>query len=92
MPRFVDEPDPAAEQLERLLPRQTESVPFVQFMESLGLDDLDVTRERDLGRNTVLLHRWKGESGGLSHEEQLLRPCLLAHAGAVPAYDWPLRL
>jgi hypothetical protein len=37
------------------LPTTTsDTVPFVAFMESLSLDGLDLTRDRDLGRDLVL--------------------------------------
>jgi prevent-host-death family protein len=43
----------SAEEFERLAPR-TPRVPFVQFMESLKLDGLDVEREADRGRDVEL--------------------------------------
>ncbi len=44
----------AADELERLLPPTSDAVPFVAFMESLSVDGLDLTRERDLGREFSL--------------------------------------
>ena len=44
----------AADELERLLPPTSDAVPFVAFMESLSVDGLDLTRERDLGREIPL--------------------------------------
>jgi antitoxin Phd len=44
----------AAEGLDRLPPRSAEPLPFVEFMESLSVDGLDVTRELDLGRDLAL--------------------------------------
>ncbi len=44
----------AADALERLLPPTSDAVPFVAFMESLSVDGLDLTRERDLGREIPL--------------------------------------
>ena len=44
----------AADEFERLLPRSNEAVPFVSFMESLTVDGLDLTRDRDTGRNVEL--------------------------------------
>jgi len=44
----------AADELERLLPRTSDTVPFVAFMESLSVDGLDLTRDRDLGRDITL--------------------------------------
>jgi prevent-host-death family protein len=41
----------AADELERLQPPSSDSVPFVAFMESLNVDGLDLTRDRDLGRD-----------------------------------------
>lgn len=46
----------AVEEMERLLPRAAGAMPFVAFMESLGreeLEELDLTRERDLGRDVI---------------------------------------
>ena len=43
----------SATELERLLPRQN-SVPFVEFMESLYVEGLDLTREADYGRDVEL--------------------------------------
>ena len=43
----------AAEELERLLPPSSDTMPFVTFMEGLNVDGLDLTRERDLGRETT---------------------------------------
>jgi hypothetical protein len=40
--------------LERLLSPTSDAVPFVAFMESLSVDGLDLTRERDLGRELPL--------------------------------------
>lgn len=44
----------AADELERLLPPTSDAVPFVAFMESLNVDGLDLTRDRDLGRDIAL--------------------------------------
>ncbi len=44
----------AADGLERLLPPSGDAVPFVTFMESLSVDGLDLTRDRDLGRDIAL--------------------------------------
>jgi hypothetical protein len=44
----------AVEELERLMPATSDALPFVTFMESLSVDDLDLTRDRDLGRDTAL--------------------------------------
>lgn len=44
----------AADELERLLPQTSDALPFVAFMESLSVDGLDLTRERDLGRDVAL--------------------------------------
>jgi prevent-host-death family protein len=44
----------AADELERLLPPTSDLAPFVAFMESLNVDGLDLTRDRDLGRDTAL--------------------------------------
>jgi antitoxin Phd len=38
-----------ADEFDRIATSKPE-LPFVQFMQSLGLGDLDLTRERDLGR------------------------------------------
>jgi antitoxin Phd len=43
-----------AAELERLLPASPEVVPLVQFLEGLHIEGLDLTRERDLGREPVL--------------------------------------
>jgi|SRR6516165_12189730 antitoxin Phd len=43
----------SAEELERLLPR-TRSLPFVQFMESLYVEGLELDREPDHGRDAEL--------------------------------------
>jgi prevent-host-death family protein len=44
----------AADELARLMPPTSDTVPFVTFMESLSVDGLDLTRERDLGRDVTL--------------------------------------
>lgn len=44
----------AADELKRLLPPVGDVVPFVTFMESLSVDGLDLTRDRDLGRDLAL--------------------------------------
>ncbi len=44
----------AADELDRLLPQTSDALPFVAFMESLAVDGLDLTRERDLGRDVAL--------------------------------------
>ena len=43
-----------AAELERLLPPSPEALPLVQFLESLHIEDLDLTRDRDLGREPSL--------------------------------------
>ena len=43
----------STEELERLLPRE-QHLPFVEFMESLYVDGLDLTREPDRGRDVEL--------------------------------------
>jgi len=43
----------SAEELERLLPRE-KRLPFVEFMESLYVESLDLTREPDRGRDVEL--------------------------------------
>jgi antitoxin Phd len=43
-----------AAELERLLPPGPEALPLVQFLESLHIEGLDLTRERDLGRESSL--------------------------------------
>jgi prevent-host-death family protein len=44
----------AADEFERLRPPPSDALPFVAFMESLSLDGLDLTRDRDLGRDVIL--------------------------------------
>jgi len=44
----------AADEFERLQPRSAEPLPFVAFMESLAVDGLDLTRDRDVGRDVEL--------------------------------------
>lgn len=44
----------SVEELEQLLPRDAEKPAFVPFLESLGLDGLDLAREIDRGRDVVL--------------------------------------
>src|SRR6266481_1661204 len=43
----------SAEELERLLPKERR-VPFVEFMESLHVEGLDLSREPDFGRDVEL--------------------------------------
>ena len=43
----------SAEELERLLPKE-QHLPFVEFMESLHVDGLDLSREPDYGRDVEL--------------------------------------
>jgi prevent-host-death family protein len=43
-----------AAELERLLPPNPAVVPLVQFLESLYVEGLDLTRDRDLGREAAL--------------------------------------
>jgi antitoxin Phd len=43
-----------AAELDRLLPASPEVVPLVQFLEGLHIEGLDLTRERDLGREPAL--------------------------------------
>lgn len=44
----------SAEELDRLLPPKSGTLPFVAFLESLSVDGLDLTRDRDTGRDTAL--------------------------------------
>ena len=44
----------AADELDRLMPHTSDALPFVAFMEGLAVDGLDLTRERDLGRDVAL--------------------------------------
>jgi len=44
----------AAEEFERMLPRDTAALPFVAFMESLSVEGLDLSREPDPGRDVDL--------------------------------------
>lgn len=44
----------SVEELERLLPPDTGRPPLVSFLEGLHLDGLDLTRERDQGRDVDL--------------------------------------
>ncbi len=44
----------AADELARLLPPASDTVPFVAFMESLSVHGLELTRDRDLGRDVPL--------------------------------------
>lgn len=44
----------AAEEFDRLRSRTRPRQPLVEFLQSLGLDDLDLTRERDPGRDVEL--------------------------------------
>ena len=44
----------AADALDRLMPQTSDALPFVAFMESLAADELDLTRERDFGRDAAL--------------------------------------
>ena len=44
----------AVEELARLLPPGTPQQPLVTFLQGLGLGDLDLERERDLGRDVPL--------------------------------------
>lgn len=41
-------------ELARFMPTPAAEVPLVDFLESLHLDNLDLSRERDLGRDPVL--------------------------------------
>jgi antitoxin Phd len=43
-----------AAELERLLPPNPAVVPLVQFLESLHVEGMDLTRDRDLGRDPAL--------------------------------------
>ena len=43
-----------AAELERLLPANPAVLPLVQFLESLYVEGLDLTRDRDLGREAAL--------------------------------------
>ena len=43
-----------AAELERLLPADPTVIPLVQFLESLYVEGLDLTRDRDLGREAAL--------------------------------------
>ncbi len=44
----------AADEWQRLLPPASDAMPFVAFMESLSVDGLDLTRDRDVGRDVAL--------------------------------------
>ena len=44
----------SAEQYEKLRPRPVARLPLVEFLESLDLTGLDLTRERDVGRDVEL--------------------------------------
>jgi|SRR5580700_1904587 antitoxin Phd len=44
----------SVEELERLAPTPTDRLPLVAFMERLHLDDVDVARESDHGRDVEL--------------------------------------
>jgi prevent-host-death family protein len=44
----------AAEELARLLPPVPERQPLVEFLQGLGLSELDVERERDRGRDVAV--------------------------------------
>ena len=44
----------AADELDRLMPHTSDALPFVAFMEGLAVDGIDLTRERDLGRDVAL--------------------------------------
>jgi antitoxin Phd len=44
----------AADEQRRLLPPTSDTVPFITFMESLSVDGLDLTRDRDFGRDADL--------------------------------------
>lgn len=44
----------AVDELERLLPPISGTMPFVAFMESLSVDGLDLTRAPDTGRDIAL--------------------------------------
>jgi antitoxin Phd len=43
-----------AAELERLLPADPTAIPLVRFLESLYVEGLDLTRDRDLGREAPL--------------------------------------
>jgi hypothetical protein len=44
----------AADEFLRMLPPTGDTRPFVDFMESLNADGLDLTRDRDHGRDAAL--------------------------------------
>lgn len=44
----------AVEALEKLLPRKEPRQNLVEFLQSLDIGDLDITRERDIGREIPL--------------------------------------
>jgi prevent-host-death family protein len=44
----------APEDYRRLLPKPKDHQPIVRFLQGLGLDEIDLTRERDTGREIVL--------------------------------------
>jgi prevent-host-death family protein len=44
----------APEQYKRLLPTPKGHVPLVQFLQGLGLDKVDLAREKDTGRELAL--------------------------------------
>jgi prevent-host-death family protein len=44
----------SADEMERLLPPTSDTMPFVAFMESLSVDGLDLIRDQDTGRDVAL--------------------------------------
>ncbi len=44
----------AADEFDRLINPEADALSFVAFMESLGADGLDLTRDRDAGRDVTL--------------------------------------
>ena len=44
----------APEEYERLLPKPKEHQPLVRFLQGLGLDQIEIEREKDRGREIVL--------------------------------------
>ena len=44
----------APEEYERLLPKPKEHQPLVRFLQGLGLDKIEIEREKDRGREIVL--------------------------------------
>ena len=69
-----------AAELERLLPASPEVVPLVQFLEGLHIEGLDLTRERDLGREHLALIGWLVDTNVIAS--------LIAPGGAPSVKAW----